>query len=146
MLYIAKAADVAAAQEMVAAWAAHHAEYYGTSIGSRSVAPGDWCRGVPLLAASPHLSDAIGMGHKTDGHTHQWVRSSGTFVQVEFLPDCVMLRIGGRRHSVAEMDWPPNNALRRLVGSVTTCVTYDTQQPSWGPLDTADTADTHATA
>ena len=38
MLYIAKAADVAAAQEMVAAWAEHHADYYGTSIGSRQVA------------------------------------------------------------------------------------------------------------
>ena len=89
------------------------------------------------------MSLAIGFGYTAEGKTHQWVRSSGTFVQVEFLPDCVMLRMGGRRHSVAEMDWR-KNALRRLVASVTHVVAYDTQQPSWGPLDTADTH--HATA
>ena len=145
MLYIAKAADVAAAQEMVAAWCAAHAEYYGTSAGFRCIPQGDWCKGVKLLPKYSHLSSAVAFGYTTEAGTHQWVRSSGTFVQLQFLPDSVMLRMGGRRHSVAEMNWP-GNALRRLVASVTTCVTYDTQQPSWGPLDTADTADTHATA
>ena len=143
MLYIAKAADVAAAQEMVAAWATHHAEYYGTIIGSRLIPRGKWCAGIVILPAWQEISDDVRFGYTGRGPTHQWVRSSGTIVQVDFLPDdVVLLCLKGRRHSVAEMNWP-GNALRRLVASVTHVVAYDTQQPKWGPLDTADTH--HAT-
>ena len=78
-----------------------------------------------------------GQRYSQSGPRHQWVRSSGTVVQVDILPAHVVVRLKGRRHSLCEMAWP-NGALRRLMASVYETLIYVSQEPTWGPLDTAD--------
>jgi hypothetical protein len=158
MLYVAKASNIAAARDEVAEWAEAHEGYYGTSIGhvpfDMSLAPEGidlipWWWPGKVLVATAGVRRAVAAvlpaeakaccGYTTDGAgRHQWVRSSLTVVQIDFEDDHVVLRMAGRRHSLQEFARGGSDNFRRLFASVYETLAYQTNEPTWGPLDTAD--------